>query len=259
MRSRLLAGLTALILSALLVAPAGAVTYGEPDNGAHPYVGLVVFYDATGTPTHRCSGTLLSPRVFLTAGHCTFETASAQVWFQERVTAATGYPLTGGVTGTPYTHPNFTGELTVPATYDIGVVVLDKRVTMPAYGRLPREGVLDDLAIKRGEQDVTFTVVGYGLQQVKPREMREVTRLKATVKLTNLSSMLTDGFNLHTSNAPGTGGGTCFGDSGGPVFLGNSATVAGVNSFVLNQNCKGASFAYRVDTADSLAFVEQFL
>lgn len=77
MRTRLFTVLAAL---AMLVVPAGtaaAITYGEPDGTEHPYVGLVVFYDEEGTPTHRCSGTLLSSTVFLTAGHCTSGTDSA--------------------------------------------------------------------------------------------------------------------------------------------------------------------------------------
>src|SRR5688572_18538631 len=98
--------LIAAALTAVLIAsPAAAVTDGVPDGGAHPYVGLVVFYDAAGNPTHRCSGTLLSQTLFLTAGHCTSGAASAQVWFDESVTLASGYPFSGGTTGTPYTHP----------------------------------------------------------------------------------------------------------------------------------------------------------
>lgn len=56
--------LSAVLTALLLMSPAGAVTDGVPDGDAHPYVGLVVFYDEAGTPTHRCSGTLLSPTVF---------------------------------------------------------------------------------------------------------------------------------------------------------------------------------------------------
>jgi len=63
-----------LVLMALLLGTIGtalAVTNGEPDNGAHPFVGLMVADDAEGNPLWRCSGTLISPTVFLTAGHCT--------------------------------------------------------------------------------------------------------------------------------------------------------------------------------------------
>ena len=124
MRTRFVAALAVLIVAVGFASPAKAVTNGQPDNGAHPYVGLVVFYDAGGTPLHRCSGTMISSTALLTAGHCTFGTASAQVWFDEHVTTDSGYPLTGGITGTPHTY-NYNGSLTLPDTGDLGVVVLN--------------------------------------------------------------------------------------------------------------------------------------
>ena len=258
-RRTLLLG-AALVLTAVAIAasqPVRAVTDGVPDNGAHPYVGLAVFYNAAGMPQWRCSGTLLSPRVFLTAGHCTDGAASARVWFDENVTRAVGYPTSGGVTGTPHTHPNFVWSL--PNTSDVGVIVLDKQVRTSTYGVLPQLGALDTLARQRGTQDVIFTVVGYGLQEVKPTLMAERTRLQATVRLINLASALTDGYNIHHTGAPGTGGGTCFGDSGGPVFQGTSNVVVGITSFVLNSNCAGGGGAYRTDIANSLNFINSFL
>jgi hypothetical protein len=248
---------TAVVFLVLSVMPAAAITDGVPDGGAHPYVGLAVFYDAAGTALWRCSGTLLSSRVFLTAGHCTDGAASAQVWFDEHVTFDTGYPFSGGVTGTPYTHPGF--QLVLPNTNDVGIIVLDKRVRSGTYGRLPALGALDALATKRGTQEVTFTVVGYGLQEVKPTVMAERSRLQATVQLVNLRSALTDGYNIQHTNAPGTGGGTCFGDSGGPVFQGTSSVIVGITSFGLNANCAGSGFAYRTDIASAQDFIGQFL
>ena len=254
---RLSAFLAAIFASLVLAMPTAGVTGNYTEDFVHPYVGLVVFYDAAGNPTHRCSGTLISPTVFLTAGHCTEGAASAQVWFTPEVTAAQGYPYRGGVTGTPYTHPDFVWS--IPNTSDVGIVVLDKRVRLSTYGALPTAGTLDALATQRGQQDVTFTVVGYGLQEVKPTYMADRVRYQGTVQLVNLTSALTDGYNLHASSNPGTGGGVCFGDSGGPVFLGTSNIIVGINSFVLNSSCKGAAFAYRVDIANSLDFIYGFL
>lgn len=236
--------------------PASAVTDGVPDNGEHSYVGLAVFYNADGTPTHRCSGTMISPTVFLTAGHCTVGTASAQVWFDDYVSTASGYPWTGGYTGTPYTHPNFVWSL--PNTSDVGVIVLDAAPGV-GFASLAGEGTLDSMATQRGLQETWFTVVGYGLQEIKPQVLAERQRLQATVQLVDLRSALTDGYNIHHTNAPGTGGGTCFGDSGGPVFLNGTSTIVGITSFGLNGNCVGAGFAYRTDIANTLSWVWAFL
>ena len=137
--------------------------------------------------------------------------------------------------------------------------MLNKKVSRLGTGALPALGTLDALATERGQQETWFTVVGYGLQEIKPTEMAERTRLQATVRLVNLSSALTDGYNIHHTNAPGTGGGTCFGDSGGPVFLGTSNVIVGITSFGLNANCVGAGFAYRTDIANAQNFIYQHL
>lgn len=252
---RLVVLATALLLLLLTALPAAAVTDGRPDGNAHPYVGLAVFYDADGNPTHRCSGTLISATVFLTAGHCTFGAASAAVWFDPVVTRASGYPFTGGITGTVETHPGYDDFATFPNTSDLGLIYLDEPVELSTYGAIAALGTLDDLATARGKKEVTFTVVGYGLQQVKPKLMADTERYRGIVQLVNLRSALTDGYNLHHTNAKGTGGGTCFGDSGGPVFYGDTNVIVAVTSFGLNKNCVGAGFAYRTDIQNAHDFI----
>jgi secreted trypsin-like serine protease len=117
---------------------------------------------------------------------------------------------------------------------------------------------LDGLATRRGQQDVRFDVAGYGLQDIRPTVMADTNRLKASVKLVNLRSALTDGFNIHHSGARGTGGGTCFGDSGGPILTQGTHTIVAVTSFGLNQNCAGGGFGFRVDTQAVHDFLSQY-
>jgi hypothetical protein len=256
---------------ALAVAPVHAITGNFVKDFEHPYVGLVVFYDQSGEFSHRCSGALLSPRVFLTAGHCVDGAASARVYFRQDAGArfdadlgidpVTGYPeecLADPCVTARKLH-NFGYPAGFPNTKDVGLVILDHPVYLAEYGVLGAAGFLNGLETKRGLQDLTFAVSGYGLSYTNPaitESFRE--RLMVNSQLENLTSALNDGFNVQTTNAPGIGGGTCFGDSGGPVFHGSTAsnTIVAVTSFGLSQwVCAGADFGYRTDQAEVIEWI----
>jgi hypothetical protein len=238
-RRLLLVAVTVLALVLGSVGIAYAVTYGEPDGDGHPYVGMVAFYDESGEYMWRCTGTLLSPTVLLTAGHCTFGTTSAKVRFDSEITDPE-HPFADGASGTPHPHPDYDDYWSgFPNTYDVGVVILDEPANIGEHGELPELGALDGLDTRRGHQDLVFRTVGYGDQCVKPYVQEDRTRYTSTSLLVNLRSALTDGYNLHTSNNPGKGhgtsGGACFGDSGGPIFYPeDSNTVVGIVSFGMN-------------------------
>ena len=242
---------------AMPVLPAYAITDGALDGNAHPYVGLMVAQDARGQPLWRCSGTLLSPTIFLTAGHCTEAPAAhVEIWFDADVESGipeNGYPFKGTAGGKPHTHPQY--DPTAFFLYDLGVVVLKKPVYVGKYARLPAVDQIDKLATQRGLKDVTFTAVGYGLQEINPVfEEAERVRMVATPHLVQINSGLTGDFSLLLSNNHSTGG-TCFGDSGGPNFIGKSNVVGGVTSFGMNGNCAGTGGVYRVDRADDLGWL----
>jgi secreted trypsin-like serine protease len=257
-KKTLMAALAAVSIVMIDRSPVLAVTDGELDGDRHPYVGLMVAQRANGTPLWRCSGTLLSPTLFLTAGHCTEAPAAhVEIWFAADVESGipdNGYPFDGDVGGTPYTHPNYNPNAFY--LYDLGVVVLNKPIKMKKYGALPELGVLDELAQQRGLQDVTFTAVGYGLQESFPDqasflEHNQRIRMVAYPHLVQINTGFTGDFSLVLSNNTNTGG-TCFGDSGGPNLIGNSNVVGGVTSYGLNGNCAGTGGVYRVDRADDL-------
>jgi secreted trypsin-like serine protease len=158
-----------------------------------------------------------------------------------------------------YGFANFAG---FPNTHDAGLVILNQAILLPEYGQLPQSGVLDSLSTARGKKDTTFTVSGYGLsystQQhsaVPNVSFRE--RLMAQSTLVNLTSALTDGFNLQTQGNGSGRGGTCSGDSGGPVFLGGASSnlIVAVTSFGLNALCRGTDFGYRVDNPEVLNWI----
>jgi hypothetical protein len=108
---RLVAALAVTAASLVIgLVPASAITNGQPDGNGHPYVGLVVFdvlINGQHQPSHRCSVSLLTPTVALTAAHCTIGTSRARIWFAENVQANTEYPFSGTTSfdGTGFTNP----------------------------------------------------------------------------------------------------------------------------------------------------------
>ena len=244
--------LLAALIAAMMVSavPAGAVTDGSLDGNGHPYVGLMVAQDKKGNPLWRCSGTLLSAKLFLTAGHCTEAPAAhVEIWFDADVQSgipANGYPFNGDVGGKPFTHPDYNPNAFF--VRDLGVVVLDQAVTMSKYGKLPGLNSLDKL---KPSSSTTFTAVGYGLQKAFPdaaswKESALRVRMVATPHLLQINTAFTGDFSMLLSNNASTGG-TCFGDSGGPNFVGSSNVIGGVTSYGINSNCAGTGGVYRVD------------
>ncbi len=261
----------AMLATVALAAPASAITNTYVKDTIHPYVGLVAFYDEAGEFSHRCSGSLLSPTLFLTAGHCTDDgaggvNASARVWFQQDAGAnydpatqhdpVSGYPdeCAAGTLGVVcaestemynFGFDNFAG---FPDTHDAGVVILDQPITVAKYATLAPVGTLDGVK----KPGLYFTVSGYGISHLAKSgatvSFRE--RLMAISTLVNLNAPYNDGFNIQTQGNGGKRGGTCSGDSGGPILLRDTDQIVGITSFgKSNAGCRGTDFYYRTDRA----------
>ena len=273
-----LIGLAAL----LATTSAFGITGNWIEDTEHPYVGLIVFYRADGTFMQRCSGALISPTKFVTAGHCVDAAAgvvSARVYFQQDagvnfnpntgVDPVTGYPETcaGNTLGTlcatssslhNYGFDNF---VSFPDTHDAGVVILDQPITLPKYGQLPTAGALESVA--RGRKNTLFTVSGYGMT-LRVNVHTKLSNVSFRERLMAQSSLIdfdrnqwTGGYSLQTQGNGDSRGGTCSGDSGGPILLGgaSSNTIVAVTSFVLNELCRGTNFGYRIDRQEVLNWI----
>jgi Trypsin len=225
-------------------------------------------FDVDEAPSHRCSASLLSPTLVLTAGHCTDGTDAARVWFDENVQDNAEYPFSGATSfdGVAHTNPDFCIEcgrgLPGFALRDVGVIVLTEPVptsVVGEYASLPSAGVVDTLAPR-----TIVDVVGYGVSVQThgggppvwggPRvRLFAVTRLVAPGSFTH-----SDEFIRLTAN-PGRGkGGVCFGDSGGPDLIGGTDIVLAVNSYVTNSNCAGVTYSQRVDIPEVLEWIQSF-
>ncbi|WP_412537906.1 trypsin-like serine protease [Longispora sp. K20-0274] len=249
------ASATAVLVAA---APAGAVTSnGVPDAGAHPYVGAMLA--GADDPYTRCSGTLLSSTVFLTAAHCTDDLLAegrtrAYVTFDEHY-------VRGGSTlhaGTMHEDPAYAVGNGHDA-HDIAVIVLDSPVTMTRYGHLPAAGALDALAAKGGLTTARFDVVGYGTEEAQRGPGGHTfpggdSRMRASAEFDSLNPYWV---RLSQNQHAGDGGG-CYGDSGGPDFLDGTDLVAGT-TITGDGPCYATNVIYRLDTDSARAFLGAFV
>jgi hypothetical protein len=216
---------------------------------------------------------LLNDYTVLTAGHCTDTksgAASAIVWASQEggslynaSTGAedpnTGYPneclnsaqypcaeshtlLEYGYIGNVFLHGN---------NKDVGMLILDSPIVLDEYASIAAAGTVDQLAVGTG-----ITYSGYGVSGEKPVVISYRERLMASGFIVSTHNANTAGFNIQLSTNPGGGrGGSCFGDSGGPILYDSTDVILGVNSFVINGQCAGVGFAYRVDQQDVIDWI----
>ena len=242
------------LCAALAFATAGsAITNGMPDGNGHPEAGALLAQQAFSDGTWvECSGTLIAPRVFMTAAHCDEGVSRVEVTFAstfDRTTSKTYW-------GTWHADPEFSQRASNP--HDIAVVVLDQAVQGINPALLPGAGSLANLS-----KDQQFTPVGYGAQSVTSGKGGKIFHY-ADVRFAAVGTLnaITPSW-LRISQNPSTGnGGTCYGDSGGPNFLGAGSSetniVAGV-TITGDTPCRSTNVDYRVDTASARAFLGQYV
>ncbi len=260
---RKLVSLCALTSIALVVgSPSGlAITNGQPDGTRHPEVGALVGYFApAGKSIAYCSGTLISPTVFLTAAHCGFlGTPTVGVMFDETYTqASTVY------TGAFHAHPDFKAGTNGKSDNnpDIAVVVFDPPITGIAPARLPTAGMLDQMkAAGTLNQGTKFTAVGYGDSEfINGPGGHTTTHLQARNFAVGSFNSLTSAY-LHLTQNSGNGG-TCNGDSGGPNFLGagvNETSIIAGTTITGDTYCKSTNVDLRLDTTLARDFLAPYV
>jgi secreted trypsin-like serine protease len=244
-----LAAVAAAAVATVTATVAHAITYGSPDGSAHPAVGALVADQAysDGTWTY-CSGTLISPTVFLTAAHCG-EGGTGQV----RVTFDNAYQA-GDTTysGTFHADPLYGGANSDP--HDMAVVVLAKAVKGVTPVQLPRADSLSQLPA-----DTAITMVGYGAYAV-PNGPGGHQFLYDDVRLAadgTLNSVTKAWLRISENPAQGNGGG-CYGDSGGPNFLAGT-NIEAATTITGDSMCRSVNTSYRLDTASARAFLGRYV
>jgi secreted trypsin-like serine protease len=251
----LLAIFAITLLCTLAPTSAGAIINGQVDeDNDFPFVGLLAFY-ADGEYSHRCSGTLLSSTVVLTAAHCTDGMDQVYAYFQVEV-PENFREVPSGVSGTPHTSPSYNPNT---LSNDVGVVVLDDPVTLSVYPAVVREGFLSERKARNGLKDATFTTVGYGGTEGWPPPNLQFEEPLLRRFASSPYGGLTRN-NLHLQgNGTATGlGGTCFGDSGGPHFWRQTLKIVAVTSWG-DAICRSNDMTQRVDLASVQDFLSDYL
>ena len=240
------------VLASMLVftSSASAITYGQPDTkNRYPFVGaLVGTFDGVTYP--YCSGTLISSTVFLTAAHCDIGTETVCVTFDQTYTSKSRLYC-----GTFYAHPDYSGSQNNPN--DVAVVVFDKPIRGIQPAEIAELGLLDTMRAEGTlTQNTAFTSVGYGGQE--PGHANQITYLDQREYAVGYLNALGPGY-LRLSQNPQTGsGGTCYGDSGGPVFLGDTNIIVAITT-TGDAVCKSTNVDQRIDIASVQEFLSQFV
>jgi hypothetical protein len=251
--------LPAVVVLLLVTASlAQAITFGQPDGDRHPNVGSMVFLE-NGVRYQWCSGTLISPTVFLTAAHCTaplpyYDVDPHDIWVTFDPVLDENSTL---LRGTYDLNPAAWHDM--HDAVDIAVIILDEPVAGITPAQLPAAGLLDQMKADHSLRDQTFVAVGYGTVRddktggphafVDNNERRFVEQEFLALK---------PGW-IQFSMNPSTGnGGACYGDSGGPHFLGESDVIVAL-TVTGDAMCRATDTAYRLDIESARAYLSEFV
>ncbi|TMR03760.1 trypsin-like serine protease [Nonomuraea turkmeniaca] len=244
-----------------LTTPASAITNGSADGDTHPEVGALIGDRANPDGTWSyCTGTLISPTVFLTAAHCgERKQKTAKVSFASRYE-----PGSKLYAGRYVPDPRYKDNSDL---HDMAVVIFNTPVTDIKPAQLPKAGLLDELEAGNRLKNARFTPVGYGsLNPTKSKSKNKKghetrfhytdTRRQTSISFDDLSRKWLD-----LSVDSKTDGSTCFGDSGGPNFLGGPTSHLLIATSISGEDdaCKGTNYDYRLDTATARKFLGKYV
>jgi hypothetical protein len=226
LRNAVRTALVSLAVALTVVTSAAAITGSTPDGEAHPYVGALVVDGSVA-----CSGVLIAPTVFATAGHCGADGIRVEVSLNSKLDSS--WTLVKG-----------TLEVDATRRSDLAVVVLDAAAAVTPAS-LPRA---ESVALLNRKNVVTSVGYGYSGQAADGSWIYDGLRRVADSPVVDVTKKM---LKFSTKRA-----GPCMGDSGGPQLAGNtvlSLTSAGP------KDCTGRTEGYRVDTASARTFLAQYV
>jgi len=228
------------------------ISNGQPTGNAYGGVGVVLIdQGGDGTIDFLCSGSLISPTVLLTAGHCIL--GAGTVYYISFAQDVIPFPPASALI------PSTTAFASTDD--DIGVIILPAGSTtgIPVYD-LPSLGLLNGLNEQGGLARDRAVLVGYGVGRLQGMQTTELDGLRK-VTTAKIQSLVGNFIVLSGAEGESSHGSVCFGDSGGPMFLANGDpnTIVGVNDAVQHFGCQGHAVEVRLDTPSALAFLGQYV
>ena len=251
-------------------APIAPSTPSEIINGTYTGTsfasvgGLLFDYDKNGVIDGDdlfCTGSLISPTVFLTAAHCvtSSDTPAGSQWYVSfapdlyarniKVIAATGAVVD------PQYEQGGTAQL-----HDLALVFLPKGATKGMTPlRLPPAGYLDALAEKGALSKAMFVNVGYGVSANRTGVPQFGYDGRKGVSKSEFMGLQPTWLGL-LMNAAATGeGGDCYGDSGGPKFLDGQPDMVLATVTTGDYVCRATTWDWRLDTPEARGFLGKYL
>lgn len=228
------------------------ISAGRPTGSAYGGVGVVIIDEGANlTVDGFCSGSLISPTVFLTAGHCIVGPGTDYyISFAPDIIPLP--PVSQLIkSSTAFSAPNT----------DVGVIILPAGSTtgIPVY-ELPSLGYIQTVKDRGVLARVTATVVGYGIGSLgrgpATSDFDGIRRVADTRVLSIQGRYLF----IADSHGQSGQGGTCDGDSGGPVFLSQDPTIiVAITTTGFPEGCHAIGVYTRLDTQAALSFLGQYV